>query len=137
MLYGEKELKQLYGGKISSFSFSDQSFTLNIGDKKLLVMCEGDCCSTSWFESIEGTDALDGSRFNTLIKIEAIDMADIKVEKQLNPGLHDSVQFYGLKITTSLGYCILEMRNDSNGYYGGNFNFTIEAQTPPSAPSPL
>ena len=32
----------------------------------------------------------------------------------------DCVQYYGAKITTNKGDMVIDYRNDSNGYYGGD-----------------
>lgn len=35
----------------------------------------------------------------------------------------DVVAYYGCKITTDKGVIIIDYRNDSNGYYGGNLSW--------------
>lgn len=76
-------------------------------------VCDGDCCSTSWIEHINGIKFLLG---HTVLKVATREMpasADNIVG-------HDVVQFYGWTLETDAGRCDIEMRNDSNGYYGGS-----------------
>ena len=76
----------------------------------------GDCCSFTWIESIDAPDALKG----TVQDVEEIDMPNLgNIDGQRHQGV-DQVSYYGLKITTNKGRCVIDYRNDSNGYYGGS-----------------
>lgn len=71
----------------------------------------GDCCSISWFESINNATSLLDSQ---IIGIE------IKPEKEASePTVEESIKLYGYTLKTLKGYCDIEFRNSSNGYYGG------------------
>ncbi len=76
---------------------------------------EGDCCSYSWFEHISGVD---------LINSDGGVVTEIR-EKLLDPPSadeelgYDCLQNYGWTVVTDRGYFDIEMRNSSNGYYGG------------------
>ena len=50
----------------------------------------------------------------TIIECEDLAMPDLGDM----PGC-DCVQYYGAKITTNKGDMVIDYRNDSNGYYGG------------------
>lgn len=86
---------------------------------------EGDCCSHSWFNEINGFDALK----NGLVReVEMIDMPEGLSDKETLkrrllgeelPDENDRLQNYGIKITTDKGYASIVFRNESNGYYGG------------------
>lgn len=76
--------------------------------------CDGDCCSTSWLEHLTGLSFLIGQK---ILSCENIEMPSIP-EKELE-GL-DWVQNYGYRLVTQKGYFELEMRNESNGCYGGS-----------------
>ena len=39
---------------------------------------------------------------------------------------YDVLQFYGFKITTTRGVCVIDFRNESNGYYGGELSWPNE-----------
>lgn len=77
---------------------------------------DGGCCSQSWIESLDLVDNL----FGTISNVEDIPMPDlgnIDTEKRKDV---TCVKYYGLKITTDKGSCVIDYRNDSNGYYGGD-----------------
>lgn len=80
----------------------------------IAVDAEGDCCSKSWIEHISGTDHL----LNQLIT---------RTETTNCPCIDNNdnnyIKAYSYKIYTNKGICELEMRNSSNGYYGGWLNF--------------
>lgn len=78
----------------------------------LVAMVDADCCSHSWIESVE-MPAL-GLPFN-IISCEDLDMPDLGDI----PGC-EVVSYYGAKIITDKGEMVIDYRNDSNGYYGGN-----------------
>lgn len=73
--------------------------------------CYGDCCSSTWIEHIEDPENLLG----TVISVEELVLGDGSWEEQDR----EYVQFYGCKIYTQRGYCLIDYRNESNGYYGG------------------
>ncbi|MBL4753834.1 MAG: hypothetical protein JKY52_09620 [Flavobacteriales bacterium] len=77
--------------------------------------CDADCCSYTWVEHItmpyKGLPAL-------VLNVEDLDMPDLGDIKGC-----DYVQYYGLKIETDKGDIIIDYRNDSNGYYGGNLSW--------------
>ena len=77
----------------------------------IVAYAEGDCCSTSWVESLDLPEAIIGS---PVIAVEDIEMPDLGDQ----PG-HDCMAYYGCKIRTVKGECVIDYRNDSNGYYGG------------------
>lgn len=78
--------------------------------KSIVARTDGDCCSHSWIESLDDPDALLGE----VVSAEDVDMNLPDVE-------HDGefVAFYGFKIATKLGVCVIDFRNESNGNYGG------------------
>ena len=76
----------------------------------------GDCCSCTWIESLDAPDALLG----TVQEVEEMDMPDLgNIDGQRHTDVQE-VKYYGLKITTEKGRCVIDYRNDSNGYYGGS-----------------
>lgn len=77
----------------------------------------GDCCSNSWFEHISGVDSLIGQVVNTEDEIE---MGEIS-RPAPDEGYGKYIQSYSLKLATDKGHFEIEMRNSSNGYYGGSF----------------
>lgn len=90
-------------------------FTLSDGSV-LFASAVGDCCSQSWFENLEGEEALIG---NPVISVVDRKMPEAE-DKTDGPEYGNLTQFYGWTLETSRGRFDIEMRNESNGYYGGN-----------------
>jgi hypothetical protein len=80
---------------------------------------EGDCCSESWINHISGLQALIGQK---VLKTEQIDMPEIHEGQEGFSGKQEVEKVYSFKMFTSQGVCELEMRNASNGYYGGSLD---------------
>lgn len=100
-------------GKAISFHIKD--------DEPIVAYVEGDCCSVTWIESLDAPDALIG----TVISVENISMPDLGTEAEQTQDKdrrYDDkcISYYGCKITTDNGSCIIDYRNESNGYYGGS-----------------
>ena len=81
----------------------------------IIARCDGDCCSYTWVENIENPEAAVGS---PVLVAEDIPMPDLGHMEG-----RDFVAYYGFKIETAKGTCIIDYRNDSNGYYGGNLSW--------------
>lgn len=80
---------------------------------KIIANADADCCSYTWIEHIELA-----SFPAKVISVEDLEMPDLGSLEGC-----DVVAYYGLKITTDKGNIIIDYRNDSNGYYGGNLVF--------------
>lgn len=76
---------------------------------------QGDCCSQTWIEDIDAPDALLGTVISAK-EIEMPSLGNIDGTRHTNV---EHVTYYGLAITTTKGRCVIDYRNDSNGYYGG------------------
>lgn len=116
-----EEYKQLIGETVQSFSVNAERDQLRLVMKSgntFLLETEGDCCSISWIEQIDGVEALTG----TIRQVEDILMPDYgNVSTPHKPNV-DIVSYYGLRIVTDRGYTVIDYRNDSNGYYGGSIS---------------
>lgn len=91
-------------------------FHTTLGDIK--VLCDADCCSYTWVEGIE----LPALEFPATV----ISVDDISMPKTLVSSFHpgsDVLAYYGCQIKTDRGDIIIDYRNDSNGYYGGNLDW--------------
>ena len=82
------------------------------GGEPIIARADGDCCSQSWIENVENPAALIGT---PVLAVESLDLPDARTDND-----DDVVAFYGLKIQTTKGDCVIDFRNSSNGYYGGN-----------------
>ena len=91
-------------------------FITNDGD--VIARAEGECCSHTWIEHI----SLPSLGFPaTVSSVENIDMPDLG-----SPYEYDVVAYYGCKIVTDRGDIVIDYRNASNGYYGGNLSWPDE-----------
>ena len=110
--------KALLNKTILSISISDDrkeiAFLTDVGP--VVIRAEGDCCSSSWFESIDDPDALLG----LVQEVEEIPMPHLGDQ----PG-REVMEYYGLKIITEKGRSVIDYRNDSNGYYGGYLTVVV------------
>lgn len=97
----------------------DETLVLHLqSGRTARLTTEGDCCSHSWIEGIDDTSALLG-------KIQEVEeMDNVQVDQEDEYG--DLIQFYGLKITTDKGRCVIDYRNESNGYYGGYMDLQMK-----------
>ena len=86
-----------------------------LGGDPVVLEVEGECCSDSWIESIDDDQALLG----TVTDVEHIEMPDSPDRPPHPEDEYTYRAYYGLKITTNRGRCVIDYRNDSNGYYGG------------------
>lgn len=98
------------------------TFTIE-GQPPVVLETEGDCCSYTWIESLDAPDALIG----TVQSVEDIAMPDLgSIGTEKHTGVN-CVAYYGLKIITNKGICVIDYRNDSNGYYGGSLRVVKRA----------
>jgi hypothetical protein len=122
MAISMEEKSRLVGNTIVGYELSGDHQNLWLifnNGLKAHFRTEGECCSTTWIESIDMPDALLG----TIRNIEDINMPNLGDIPTAKRGSVDSVRYYGLKITTDKGSAVIDYRNDSNGYYGGDLYF--------------
>lgn len=109
---------KLIGKKIKAVHLDDDkesiSFETEDGES-IVARCDGDCCSRTWIEHIEGMDYLIGA---TVANVE-----DIEMNREPTDADYTYTQYYGCRITTDKGHCIIDYRNESNGYYGGSLDW--------------
>lgn len=85
-------------------------FVTNQGE--IIANVDGDCCSVTWIEHIE----LPAMGFPAKVYYaENLNMPDLG-----SPNEYDVITYYGFKITTDKGVIVIDYRNESNGYYGGD-----------------
>jgi hypothetical protein len=114
-LYGIPE--GVIGARIESYSHDD-SYTIRlIGDKTIELSCEGECCSHSWFEHVDDLGAFPG----TILSIDD----DGETPHEVDETDYEDLKTYFLTIKTDKGRFTVDMRNSSNGYYGGSFVWSI------------
>jgi hypothetical protein len=101
------------GKKIKMVLISEdkREMAWHVDDAWYSVVAEGDCCSYSWFEHCDAGDVLQDC---TLTAFE-----DFSMDSKNDPSGYEVILINMLKFTTSKGYCTIEFRNSSNGYYSG------------------
>ena len=107
--------KILIGKTINSMQIAEDKKALlfKTTDGDIIAKTDGDCCSDSWVENVE----LPALGFPAKV----IDMQDLDLPGIKNPNEDGEVtEVYGCKITTDKGEIIIDYRNSSNGYYGGD-----------------
>lgn len=115
-------LNPLVGKTITGVQIADDKKALRFevaGGEPIVAKCDGDCCSRTWIESVEGADALPGEE---VLAVEDIAMPG----QEYDEDKFECLQFYGCKITTKRGACVIDYRNESNGYYGGSLEWPGE-----------
>lgn len=105
----------IVGKTINNLMIADDSEALlfKCTDGDHIIKVDADCCSHSWIEHIE----LPALGFPAVVL--AVEDLDLPGSDDNHPE-HDCLQVYGCKITTDKGEIIIDYRNSSNGYYGGN-----------------
>lgn len=110
------EQNPIVGKTISALEIAQDKKALRfvLTDGECIVRCEGDCCSITWVEYVE----LPALGFPArVVSVEDLDMRE-PLDSDGN-----LIQFYGCKITTDRGDIVIDYRNESNGYYGGNLSW--------------
>ena len=108
----------LIGKTITAFDMSNDRkamrFVVADGDP-VVVLCEGDCCSETWVEHV----SLPARGFPALVlEADDIEMPDLGEMPD-----REVVVYYGFKVTTDKGEMVVDYRNESNGFYGGNLSW--------------
>lgn len=121
------ELSDYFGRVIEGCTFTREKITLTFQDNlELGIYAQGDCCSTSWFEQVSGENALrPGAILN---KLELVKMEEKNTIVEDTDGYEDHIKFYGVKFITNKGHTDVDMRNSSNGYYGGFLSINNDDQ---------
>ena len=92
----------------------DEFLRFDTPEGPVYFQVHGDCCSQSWVEHLTVPDDISGA---TVIGAEAKDLHDKTIDSHPE---HDCLQFYEESVRTNKGDIIIEFRNSSNGYYGGD-----------------
>ena len=108
----------LVGKTIKELKIADDKLALlfDCDDGDHVVRVDGDCCSNTWVEGVE----LPALGFPaTVTEVNDLNMPDDGSEQAQSGEL----AFYGCQIKTDKGEIVIDYRNESNGYYGGNIVF--------------
>ena len=119
--YDNPEIGALVGQVVDGYILSDDRQTLTLIRQDglltpIVLEVDADCCSYTWVESLDNPTALHGK----IVAAEEIGMPDLGDVPTAHKTCVECVKYYGLKIVTERGHCVIDYRNDSNGYYGGS-----------------
>lgn len=105
-------MHELEGKRIIGIRKSPDATVLSFDttDGAVCYRAEGDCCSESWFNHMTGVGFLLG---RMVTRVEALP------EETADGTRQEEDTVYGWHIHTPEGTTSIEMRNSSNGYYGG------------------
>lgn len=125
-------MDDLIGHQINQLFISDDNelivFNTTSG-KKIAYSTQNDCCNTVWFNHITGVKTVlgEGNLFElmqgaTVLDVEQKDWTPSTTELEGTDVCEEG--FWTIK--TDKGYLDIEVRNDSNGYYGGRVEFEYD-----------
>ena len=109
----------LEGKTITAVEIADDKMAMRFliaGEEPIVAKADADCCSSSWIEHI----SLPAGGFPAVVL--GVDDIELPGSTRDDENL-DCLAVYGLKITTDKGELIIDYRNSSNGYYGGNLSW--------------
>jgi hypothetical protein len=114
------KMKEITGKVLSSIELSRErdEFVMKFRDgTEAKFGVKGECCSRSWIEHLEAPNDVDGALL--LFSQESAPITqDHAAHDEENGG--KEIQVYNSRFITDRGDIVLEFRNSSNGYYGGN-----------------
>lgn len=117
------KLEGIIGQRIVAVELDGSDDVLRITTDKgtYVLVSEGDCCSESWFdkEHMEGVDLVLGQVVTGYEVRPEYEPADDRTRQECDKA-------YGAEIQTAAGSFVFEMRNSSNGYYGGSWEAKFE-----------
>ena len=112
-------MNDLVGNTIESVEISDDRTEVYFGINGRIPMrfiADGDCCSASWIEDFDYEGIVGGTVVRVDVKF--IEHGDL-IETAYPDFQQDEDMSFFYEIITDRGSATLEMRNSSNGYYGG------------------
>jgi len=113
------ELVSLVGKTCSSIEINEDKTTIKLicDDGIYFLNATGDCCSESWFDHV----SIGPYKYPfTFSAIKEIELGKVMATRQE----YDNI--YGFEFSTEQGSVLIEMRNSSNGYYGGFLRISKE-----------
>lgn len=116
----EDKAEKMIGKKLTKISdeYGDITFHHSEDDYTCFA-AEGECCSSSWIEHFDAHDCADNPE--TIVSFKEISLPEPEIsDKEQAENNYEFLQFYFYRLTTDKGTYDVEMRNDSNGYYGGS-----------------
>jgi hypothetical protein len=113
--------KTMIGKTINEMSISDDKECLifKTNDGEFVYATMGDCCNSVWIEHIDNVDALLGGTVTEVQEASFGDWVELE-EKDFKCEFADEYEELAFwTMITNKGHCKIEVRNNHNGYYGG------------------
>lgn len=103
----------LVGKTIKAIKIADdrKAILFDTDAGELIARADGGCCSSTWIEHI----SLPMSLPAMVLSANDIEMPDLG-----SPDDYECIAYYGFQIKTDRGDIVIDYRNESNGYYGGD-----------------
>lgn len=93
----------------------DDVLIIHTTDSDIEFHCQGDCCSHSWIEHFSSP-----TEPEVIVEFKQVEVPPTFVEsKTKTDNYEEEVQYYFYELVTEKNTYQIEMRNSSNGYYGG------------------
>lgn len=110
--------EEIIGKALKQLKIADdkEAILLVFEGSEVVVKCDADFCSHTWVEHIEMCE----------LPANVLSVEDISMNKDAEEIDGDYIQYYGCKIKTTKGEIIIDYRNSSNGYYGGDLRWGDE-----------
>lgn len=108
----------LEGKTITGIEIADDKKAMRFlveGADAIVAKADGDCCSSTWIEHV-GLPALG-------FPAKVLSVADLDLPGSTSNDDGDCLAVYGIEIITDKGSIIIDYRNSSNGYYGGDLSW--------------
>lgn len=121
-MYNYDDFNCLIGKKLiepSILSEDKTIITLKTETSTIKLEAEGDCCSHSWVEHSDIIPA--GEIIKEVIEKDVTVIQEEGYDRESN-SYNECIKQYFYEVKTDKGSYTIEMRNESNGYYGGCFN---------------
>lgn len=116
------ETNPLVGKIVTAVYLADDGGAIRFdvdGGDPVVARADGDCCSHTWIESVDSPERLIGV---PVVSVEDLEMPDLG-----SPDEDDVIAYYGCKIVTEKGDVVIDYRNESNGYYGGDLSWPTDS----------
>lgn len=118
-------MRELIGKSITRAYKDEDCILLQCSDANYLLSPSGDCCAVCTINDVDNSQALVDATVLGVEKLE-INFPTPRSDKsnEIEGEYMDVVDTWGHRIITTKGICIIGMRLDHNGYYGGSLDLS-------------
>lgn len=116
-MFVRDKFKYLQGKKLLKISTNEDEADISFHTAEGMVNFNayGACCSSSWIETFESP-----SEPCVIIEVKEIPIPpSFDYPKTKTDNDEEEMEYYFYEVLTDKGSFLIEMRNSSNGYYGG------------------